>query len=84
MMADLTPEQREKLEAIVAGRESPRSNSNGNAASHGQPHWPEPLGEAAFHGLAGDIVRVIEPHTEADRATRGRTLRVNTQDWRVD
>jgi hypothetical protein len=30
--------------------------------------FPEPLSEVAFHGLAGDIVRRIEPHTEADRA----------------
>ena len=28
--------------------------------------WPDPIDEAAFHGLAGDIVRAIEPHTEAD------------------
>ncbi len=26
------------------------------------------MGEAAFHGLAGEIVRRIEPHTEADSA----------------
>ncbi|RQD77728.1 MAG: DUF3987 domain-containing protein [Candidatus Syntrophonatronum acetioxidans] len=30
--------------------------------------WPEPLAEEAFHGLAGDIVKNIEPHTEADPA----------------
>jgi hypothetical protein len=30
--------------------------------------FPEPPSDAAFHGLAGDIVRRIEPHTEADRA----------------
>jgi 5S rRNA maturation endonuclease (ribonuclease M5) len=30
--------------------------------------FPEPLSDAAFHGLAGDIVRRMEPHTEADRA----------------
>src|SRR5262249_48813656 len=30
--------------------------------------WPEPLAEEAFHGLAGEIVRVIAPHTEADPA----------------
>ncbi|RQD69821.1 MAG: DUF3987 domain-containing protein, partial [Tindallia sp. MSAO_Bac2] len=30
--------------------------------------WPEPLAEEAMHGLAGDIVRTIEPHTEADPA----------------
>lgn len=30
--------------------------------------WPEPLAKEALHGLAGDIVRTIEPHTEADPA----------------
>lgn len=30
--------------------------------------WPRPLGEAAFHGVAGEIVRVVEPQTEADPA----------------
>jgi len=29
------------------------------------PKWPE-LAEAAYHGLPGDIVRAIEPHSEAD------------------
>ncbi len=28
--------------------------------------WPEPPSREAYHGLAGDIVRAIEPHTEAD------------------
>ena len=28
--------------------------------------WPEPPDEAAYYGLAGDIVRTIEPHTESD------------------
>lgn len=32
------------------------------------PQWPEPLAEAALHGLAGDIVCAVEPHTEADPA----------------
>ncbi len=30
--------------------------------------WPEPLADEAFHRLAGDIVKAIEPHTEADPA----------------
>jgi hypothetical protein len=30
--------------------------------------WPEPLSPEAFHGLAGDLVRQIEPQTEADEA----------------
>jgi hypothetical protein len=29
--------------------------------------WPEPPDEAAFSGIFGDIVRAVEPHTEADR-----------------
>ena len=30
--------------------------------------WPEPLNDAAYHGLAGEIVRAIEPLTESDPA----------------
>jgi hypothetical protein len=30
------------------------------------PQWPSPLGEEAYYGLAGEIVRAIEPNTEAD------------------
>lgn len=30
-----------------------------------QPRWPQ-IDSAAFHGLAGDVVRTIEPHSEAD------------------
>ncbi len=30
--------------------------------------WPAPLDEAAYHGLAGEVVRAIDPHTEADPA----------------
>lgn len=30
--------------------------------------WPDPMSEEAYHGLAGDIVRTLEPHTEADPA----------------
>jgi hypothetical protein len=28
--------------------------------------WPRPLGPTAYHGLVGEIMRAIEPHTEAD------------------
>ena len=37
-------------------------------SSLGAAEYPAPLEEAAFHGLAGEIVRRIEPHTEADSA----------------
>jgi hypothetical protein len=33
-----------------------------------QPKWPDSLAPEAFMGLAGDIVRAIAPHTEADPA----------------
>lgn len=28
--------------------------------------WPEPIGDAVWYGLAGEIVGLIAPHTEAD------------------
>ena len=37
-------------------------------AAFDSPPWPPPLEAAAFHGLAGDVVAVIRPHTEADEA----------------
>ncbi len=36
------------------------------AAESPAPDWPDPPHEAAFHGLAGDIVRALDPDTEAD------------------
>ncbi len=30
--------------------------------------WPAPLGPAAYHGLIGEYVRTVEPHTEGDPA----------------
>ncbi|MBA2419690.1 MAG: DUF3987 domain-containing protein, partial [Thermoleophilaceae bacterium] len=33
-----------------------------------EPQWPAPLDPAALHGLAGEIVETIGPHTEADPA----------------
>lgn len=35
---------------------------------HSQRRFPEPLGEAAYWGLAGRIAREIEPYSEADPA----------------
>ena len=29
------------------------------------PNWPRPLEKEAYYGLAGELVRAIEPHTEA-------------------
>jgi hypothetical protein len=44
----------EKVSTVVDTSEPPRDA------------FPEPIDPAAFHGLAGDVVKAIDPHTEAD------------------
>jgi hypothetical protein len=34
--------------------------------SNSHSEWPEPLGRAAYHGIVGDVVKLISPVTEAD------------------
>lgn len=41
------------------------ASANGNGINRRPPGWPR-LDETALHGLAGDIVRTLAPHTEAD------------------
>lgn len=52
---ELTGEKAEQVKQIITGK-------------HEVPNWPAPLDKAAFHGIAGEITRAIEPHTEADPA----------------
>lgn len=65
--------------APVAADAEPKKNSNAikhiqsTTASGASPpppeeHWPAPLAETAYHGLAGEVVRTIAPHSEADPA----------------
>jgi hypothetical protein len=52
-------------------RQEPPSKPNGHAEPWSPPPeqpWPAPLAAEAFHGLAGEVVRNIEPETEADPA----------------
>jgi hypothetical protein len=49
------------------GADRRRDRAQGHAGQDDDDDWPV-LGEAAFHGLAGKVVRAIEPHTEADSA----------------
>jgi hypothetical protein len=42
-------------------------SANGKA-EHSPSGWPDPLSELAFNGVAGEIVRTIEPETEGDPA----------------
>ena len=49
------------------GEGARRSRGNGAAwQEQSTPPWPDPLGQDAFHGVAGRVLRAIEPHTEAD------------------
>lgn len=41
--------------------------SSHKTLSSQQRGWPEPMARPAFHGLAGDVVELLEPHSEADR-----------------
>ena len=43
-------------------------NSLNSQFARSQRQPPAGMSDEAFHGLAGKIVRVVEPHTEADRA----------------
>jgi hypothetical protein len=46
--------------------QSPReADSGGEPTTASEPPWPV-LADDALHGLAGDIVRAIDPYTEAD------------------
>jgi hypothetical protein len=43
----------------------PPDTSDSQNSHFAQPEWPV-MHEAAYHGLAGEVVRTIEPHSEAD------------------
>jgi len=43
----------------------PEGKTRASSPSLGFSAWPA-LDDAAFHGLAGEIMRTIEPHSEAD------------------
>jgi hypothetical protein len=49
------------LQAASPIENEPRSGTR-------ERQWPAPLASQAFHGIAGEIIRTIEPHTEADPA----------------
>ena len=44
----------------------PEPSDSGTEHHVQAPEWPAPLAEEARHGLIGEFVSIIEPHTEAD------------------
>jgi hypothetical protein len=69
---------RERFTAEAFLRENPKareivtkhseSESPTEPLARRPPQWPGPLKPQAFHGIAGEIVAAIEPHTESDPA----------------
>lgn len=47
---------------------SPARQVSGDRGTAPGKNWPEPLREEAFHGVVGEMVQLIEPHSEADPA----------------
>jgi hypothetical protein len=61
------PDSAEFRASQAANAEPQPESELGETATPAHP-WPAPLEPEAFHGLAGEFVRLIEPHTEADNA----------------
>lgn len=57
------PEFTGSYSAYFGEEEPPEINSEPTSNA---PSWPEPLAEEAYHGITGEIIRAIEPHTEGD------------------
>ena len=63
MLGEIHPDA---LDAIRAHMRAPEMETKTSGLV--QANWPDPLKSEAFQGLAGEWVRVVEPHTEADPA----------------
>jgi len=44
----------------------PENGAKSEVETTSEPQFPVPPAPEAFHGLAGEFVRLVEPHTEAD------------------
>ncbi len=61
----LDPSRRHRKEWILMNASIPEESA---AGGDDRRPWPDPLRPAALHGLAGDVVRFIDPETESDPA----------------
>jgi hypothetical protein len=59
-------DQTQEVEPQSLGKSDDGQPDLTSLSSSGTVDYPAPPDEAAFHGLAGDIVRRIEPQTEAE------------------
>jgi hypothetical protein len=61
----LTPDASMHPDLAVALK-TPKDNEPDLEPGSADTYWPL-IDDAAFYGLAGEVVRIIDPHTEADR-----------------
>jgi hypothetical protein len=64
-------EVRSIAQSVASYRPSTAPRSTGadsNWSLAASANWPDPMAAAAYHGLVGDLVKLIEPHSEADPA----------------
>ena len=59
-------EKNERNEKEEHGAPLSSFNSYNSYPGGSKVQWPDPPADEAFYGLAGDIVKAIEPHSEAD------------------
>lgn len=50
----------------ISSRELLKENALNESPKTMQHPWPSPLDNAAYHGIAGEFVKLIEPESEAD------------------
>ncbi len=62
------PDREVKTIARSASRYEPAPANAAGKIQNPVREWPAPLGQEAFHGIAGEFVRLVEPETEADTA----------------
>lgn len=62
---DIPPFAQKISVASITGQQN-RQETEGGHDEIDTSSWPDPISREAYYGLAGDVVRTIEPHTEAD------------------
>lgn len=62
------PRQTETVDTSTNNTAQTGAQAPAEPPSYDGAPWPAPLNDDAFHGLAGDVIRRIEPYTESDPA----------------
>lgn len=59
--------QKKEIELLeVSRKESISDTKTAEKENKSTIYWPRPIADEAFYGIAGEVVKTIEPHTEAD------------------